>query len=114
MSLSKISCAVTHDLHHYLKAEERADNRASGIACTADLMLDDRRDELAEGFTEALYGPGTPAEAVAEFHAFVGKEVLCGAFERDPAFCRRYPALAEFARQWIDTAAEAQMQKEAA
>jgi len=114
MSLVNTSCKVASDLHHFLKSEERAAARDAGIASTADLMLDDRRDKLAEGFTEALYALDQDDEAVAEFHALVGKQVLCAAFERDPNFSLRYPKLARFALKWIDTAAEAELMRDAA
>jgi hypothetical protein len=114
MSLTNTSCKVASDLHHCLKAEGRAAKRADGVASKADLMLDERRAELAEGFTEALYGYGTPKEVEAEFYALIGREVLAAAFENEAIFCRRYPELAKFARKWIDTAAEAEAMKDAA
>lgn len=110
------ACPVMGDLARHLVAESRQETLILAIEAEADLMLDDeqRRSELADGFAESLYGVGATDEALAEFHAAVGKLILRAAFDRDPLMNALYPNLTKAAREWIDHAAEAKLKQEAA
>ena len=108
-------CPVAASLGQYLAAQERDECLILAIEAEADLLLEDekRRVQLADSFTESLYS-GTDDALLAEFHAFVGKQLLRAAFDHDPAVSAVYPKLAKAAREWVDLVAEVQVKKEAA
>jgi len=115
MSLSMFPCPVMGDLARHLSREDRDESLILAIEAEADLLLDDEkhRAELAGGFVESLHDTGSEA-LLDEFHAFVVKQLLRAAFDRDPMMAALYPHLAQAAREWIDHAAEAQLKKETA
>ncbi|MDC7704015.1 hypothetical protein [Vogesella indigofera] len=115
MNTAMTSCPIVTSLGQYLAAQDRDECLVLAIEAEADLMLDDekRRAQLADSFTESLYS-GTDDALLAEFHAFVGKQLLRAAFDHDPVVRALYPNLAKAAREWVDLVAEVQVKKEAA
>lgn len=106
------ACPVIRDLGAHLRRQDRDECLVLAIEAEADLMLDDekRRTQLAGGFVESLHDTGNDA-LLAEFHAFVGKQLLRAAFDHDPVSSALYPNLAKAAREWVDLVAEVQVKK---
>lgn len=115
MNTAMTPCPVVASLGQYLAAQGRDECLILAIEAEADLLLEDekRRAQLADSFVESLHDAGSEALLV-EYHAFVGKELLRAAFDRDPAVSALYPNLAKAAREWVDLVAEVQVKKEAA
>ncbi|OVE46713.1 hypothetical protein [Chromobacterium violaceum] len=113
MSLSAISCAVTNDLLRHMGAEDSASRHASAIETQADLMLDDESCgcDLAERLMEAIYEPGTPAQVLDEFHAFLRKHLLRAAFDFQMMPDALYPDLARWVRGGIYEAAQERLKE---
>lgn len=104
---------VMGDLARHLASQDRDDHQAWAIEIKADEMLDDEqtRAMMAEEFIESLYLGDEKAKA--EFHAFIGKQLLRARFDSDPMIVALYPNLAKTIREWIDCEAEAKLKKEA-
>jgi hypothetical protein len=106
------SCPVMGDLARYMRQQDRDESLVLAIENEADLMLDDekRRAQLAAGFVESLNDTGSKA-LLDEFHAFVGKQLLRAAFDRDPTVNALYPNLARAARELAELIAEVHVKK---
>lgn len=106
------ACPVMSDLLRHLATQDRDERLVLAIENEADLMLSDekRRAKLAGGFVESLHDTGSEA-LLDEFHAFVGRQLLRAAFDRDPLITTLYPNLANAARELAGLIAEVHVKK---